>query len=197
MLVRSSLWHLNILCSCLKLRCQSKCSVSNRGLLIKILKFDFTDIWPFPVYAFVESLLEILGSHYGNHVSIALFNWIWNVRAGRSFFEAWSRAVACPVGASHGAWVGPWAAPSLWVEEEEAERVDGKGEEWRRAHPMGKPANKNPLILSCPLLPCLPRKCLRSMENGCPRERMSKRETGSPLMSSSPSPWGRSTSSPH
>lgn len=79
MLVRSSLWHLNILCSCLKLRCQSKCSVSNRGLLIKILKFDFTDIWPFPVYAFVESLLEILGSHYGNHVSIALFNWIWNV----------------------------------------------------------------------------------------------------------------------
>lgn len=34
----------------------------------------------------------------------------------------------------------------------------------------GEPANKNPLILGGPLLPCLPRKCLRSMENGCPKE---------------------------
>lgn len=56
---------------------------------------------------------------------------------------------------SQGAWVGPRTVPSLWVGEREVERVDGKGEAWRRACLTGKPANKNPLIFRCSRCPAL------------------------------------------
>lgn len=38
----------------------------------------FIDIWTVPDPALLKPCLEILGSHYDNHVSIALFSWMWN-----------------------------------------------------------------------------------------------------------------------